>query len=80
MDPQACFDAFCHSVATGDLDAAAEAERSYSQWKRKGGFSAEDYDTAPVLRLDTEQDRYLVLADGCERWRHVSSGLAEYAS
>lgn len=68
MDPQACFFAFCGAVVDGELDLAADAEASYNEWVAKGGFKAKDGD-ADVLKLDHEQDRYLVNDWGQEKWR-----------
>lgn len=71
MDPEACFLAFCGAVTDGELDLAADAQESYSEWIAKGGFPARDRDDAIVLKLDTEQDRYLVDDDGKQAWRRA---------
>jgi hypothetical protein len=73
MDPQACFEAFRIAVSNGDLDDAAQCERDYNGWRRKGGFPAKDVDGMDVDKLDGEQDRYLATdgVDGVERWRKV---------
>lgn len=72
MDPQACFYAFLGAVQDGELDLAADCQHTYSEWIGFGGFPAV-HDGAPVLRLDAEQDRYLVDDDGVERWRSCFS-------
>lgn len=74
MDPLACFYAWLGAVADGELDLSADAEESYSAWIARGGAPAELPDGSTVLRLDTEQDRFLVCTeDGVERWRSAYS-------
>lgn len=68
MDPQACFEAFVGACEDGDYDCGTDAEESYNDWIAKGGYPADDRG-AKVLRCDLEKDRYLVNADGIERWR-----------
>jgi len=69
MDPQACFFAFVGACDDGDYDCAADCQECYEEWLADGGFNAEDEDGAVVLKLDIEQDRYLVNDEGIERWR-----------
>ena len=74
MDPQACFYAFVGAVDDGEIYLAADCCEAYNEWIAKGGFPAEDGE-AKVLRLDHEQDRYLVDDDGIERWRKAFRGF-----
>lgn len=70
FDAQYLFWAFYDAVANGDCYKAAILQGQYAdaaQIER-----AEDADGAEVVRLDNEQDRYLVIVHGCERWRRVS--------
>jgi hypothetical protein len=67
MDPQSCFYAYLGAVQDGELDLAADAAEQYAEWIAKGGFPAERCG-AEVLRLDAEQDRFLIDDDGVERW------------
>ena len=76
MDPIACFYAFVGACDDGDYDCAADAQECYEGWTAKGGFNATDTDGAEVIKLDIEQDRYLVIADGIERWRKAVRGIA----
>jgi hypothetical protein len=70
MDPTACFYAFVGACEDGDYEAAADAQECYEEWTAKGGVKAEDADGGIVIKLDIEQDRYLVIEDGgLERWR-----------
>lgn len=71
MDPQATFENFYEAVSAGDYDAATEAEISYNRWIASGGFHAKDFDGARIIRLDLEQDRYLVADFGQEKWRSI---------
>lgn len=75
MDPQACFFAFVGCVDDGELDLAADCQDTYHEWLADGGFHAEDTDGATVLKLDHEQDRYLVNDMGVERWRKATRGV-----
>lgn len=72
MDPLACFYAFHGAVVDGELDLAADAAESFDafdEWVAKGGYKPELPDGSIVWRLDHEQDRFLVVDDGIERWR-----------
>lgn len=71
MDPQACFWAFASAVEDGDYDCAADAQECYNEWVAKGGVKA-TASGADVIKVDTEQDRYLVDDGGIESWRKVN--------
>jgi hypothetical protein len=76
MDPTACFYAFVGACDDGEYDCAADAQECYEEWIAKGGFKATDIDGAQVVKLDIEQDRYLVIDDGIECWRKAVRGIA----
>lgn len=70
MDPQACFQRYVSGIESGDYDATYDAAEDYRRWLAMGGFKAKDKDGSEVLKLDPEQDRYLVNLDGIEVWRY----------
>ena len=72
MDPQACVRNFVAAIADGDYDVATESATAYEEWTLKGGFYAMDGDDSDVLRLDVEQERYLVNDGGIEEWRFTT--------
>ena len=59
MDPQTCFDMFIEAVKSGDLETAAECQQAYNFSRL---YPAE-CERGKVIRLDHEQDRYLVRGD-----------------
>lgn len=58
MDPQELFWTFCHAVEDGDYQAAADAARTYNEWRDRGGLCARDFEDDAVQRLDHERDRF----------------------
>ena len=75
-DTQSCFFAYVGAVDDGEYDLAADAQETYHDMIADGDGHAEDTDGALVLKLDLEQDRYLVNHEGIERWRKAERGFA----
>lgn len=77
MDPLACFYAWLGAAQDGDLDLAADAAENFSGWRAKGGLAPTLPDGSTVVRIDNEQDRFLVMDGGVERWRKAHSYARE---
>lgn len=74
MDPLACFYAFLGAVQDGELDLAADAAIEFNDWRDFGGYAPTLDDGTTILRLDDEQDRFLIEGmDGVQRWRSCFS-------
>ena len=69
MDTQSTFTAYVGACDDGDYECAADAQECYRDMLADGEPRAEDWDGASVIKLDIEQDRYLVNDEGIERWR-----------
>ena len=73
MDPQVAFACWHSMILEGEYETASDYQTSYNEWIKKGGYCALDNDNAVVVKLDLEQDRYLVFVDGdMEQWRKVT--------
>lgn len=69
---QDCFYAFQGCIDDGEYDLAYDCEMQYEESAGPMTYAV-DLDGATVLKLDHEQDRYLVLIDGGrEAWRKVA--------